>query len=106
MKITEQVINIMIEFYRRQYILNDGTVQKLGNCAYPSEMKKTKELGLVKPLNGVETARVLNWYSLTEKGALLLNTFIEKGLSIEDFDGFDMVNQSVRNEISEIRSSA
>lgn len=78
-----KVSNQMVEFYRRQYVIGDGTHKDLGNLGFPSEMKAVVELGLAKPFSD-ETPRVLNWYSLTEKGHDVLETYKELGLSPEN----------------------
>lgn len=93
-KVSEQ----MIEFYRRQYVIGDGNYKDLGNLGFPSEMKAVIELGLAKPFSN-ETPRVLNWYSLTEKGKDVIETYKKLGLSPEKFTNFSVNDYSVYSEI-------
>lgn len=58
-KLKKPVSDVMIEFFRRQYVIHDGQYQSLGNLGFPSEMKEAKSLGLIKPYS-CEQSRVLN----------------------------------------------
>lgn len=74
-RLQKNVVLNMLEFYRRQYVIGDGSFKKLGNLAFPSEMKDVLELGLAEPHSG-NTPRVLNWYSLTSNGVKILEEYI------------------------------
>lgn len=62
-------INIILtEIYRRlKYVNREGLKSKTLYLDVPSSVKKLVELGVLKPSFN-EKKRVLNWYSLTEKG--------------------------------------
>lgn len=100
-KLKRPVSDIMIEFFRRQYVIHDGQYQPLGNLGFPSEMKEAKSLGLIKPYSR-EEPRVLNWYQLTEKGLSVINAYLDNGLSGNSFSNYDIEDHQLDFNIRNI----
>lgn len=75
------------EAYRR-YTVHGGNAWSLDKIKFawvgletPSQMKSTINAGLMSPVKP-ETPRILNWYRLTEKGALIILKWYEDGFKI------------------------
>ena len=64
-------------------------------------MKQTKEMGLCKPTD-TETPRVLNWYSLTEKGQQVIEQYQREGLNPESFDGYHLKDFDLYSRLASI----
>ena len=76
---------ILCEIYRRLNYFHNGNLDaSLLHLAYPNEVKFLVELGLIKPYSK-ETARILNWYNLTDKGKRFFQHYLTK-LSKKDND--------------------
>ena len=85
--------SVLTEIYRRLNYFHKGNVnERLMLLALPSEVKPIKSYGLVKPLRS-ETPRVLNWYTLTDKGKSFFNNYNRKERRVNEttnqrlFDG-------------------
>ena len=77
-KFTKKENSVFTEIYRRLNYFHKGNVnERLILLALPSEVKPIKPYGLVKPHRS-ETPRVLNWYTLTDKGKLFFNNYNRK----------------------------
>lgn len=100
-RLPKEVVDNMIEFYRRQHVIGDGTFKKLGNLSFPSEMKRTIELGLAEPAFE-NTPRVLNWYSLNPKGIEVVESYEKAGLTPNSFDNFDISDHYLYRELSSL----
>jgi len=81
-KFTQKENKVLTEIYRRLNFFHKGDLNTdLLYPAFPSEAKIIREYGLIAPsnLNGKERPRVLNWYSLTEKGKVFFSHYIIEG---------------------------
>lgn len=80
--------SLLLEALRRRQ-LHEGKTDPLKpleqdwtGLGFPSEYKPVVEAGLMEGVHG-ETARVMNWYRLTAKGALIVQKWLDEGY---DFD--------------------
>lgn len=75
-KFTHAQNKVLTLIYRRlNYFHNGNLNETLMHLSYPSHTKAIRSFGLIKP-HGKETPRVLNWYSLTEKGRLFFKHYV------------------------------
>jgi hypothetical protein len=90
-KLYKKEFMVLLECFRRVYYFHKGNVnEKLCTCLIPSEAKQAKEHGYIKAANN-EAPRVRNWYSLTEKGAKIVQDLklkMTEELSLKIFDNF------------------
>lgn len=107
-KFTNKQNKVLSEIYRRLNYFHGGDLNTgLLLLSMPSEAKEIIELGLIRP-HSKETNRVLNWYSLTERGKLFFNNYVTKNKLSEEmnssiFDGsyvkeFDYSLLTTKNE--------
>ena len=78
MKFTHKQNKVLSEIYRRLNKFHKGNLDaNLLLLAFPYEAKKIKRFNLIEPVSN-ETARVLNWYKLTEKGKIFFSNYTEE----------------------------
>lgn len=77
----------LTELYRRLNTLCKSNLdEKLMYLASPGDAKILINLGLIVPYR-FETPRVLNWYSLSERGKRFFSDYINTGISDEMGEG-------------------
>lgn len=77
-RFTKAENEILSEIYRRLNYFHKGNLD--ANLLYlglPSEASKISKYNLIKPYSG-ETPRVLNWYTLTDKGKKFFANYLTK----------------------------
>lgn len=77
-KFTNEQNKVLSEIYRRLNYFHNGDLNtSLLLLAMPPEAKKIAEFGLIRS-HSKEIKRVLNWYSLTERGRLFFGNYVTK----------------------------
>ena len=87
MKFTHEHNKVLSEIYRRLNKFHKGNLDaNLLLLAFPYEAKKIKRFNLIEPVSN-ETARVLNWYKLTNKGKIFFSNYITE---IDDATSYEL----------------
>lgn len=99
------VIKILLECYRRQYVIGEGKKLNCGLLATPSEVKIAMKWGVIESSFG-ERRRMLNWYKLTDEGTQFIDKWRSEGLSPDKFSGFDPDVTAIQIAIDRSRLSS
>jgi hypothetical protein len=77
-KFTKEENIVLSEIYRTINYFHEGNMnEKLMILEYPSKVKSIIELGIIVPYSN-QTPKVLNWYSLTDKGKNFFRKYLTK----------------------------
>ncbi len=101
-KLPKPVVRIMIEMFRRQFVLHGGEPKSLCIPSTMSEMKQAKELKLVEA-PGMEIPRTPCWYKFTPKGLAVVELYKEAGLSADSFENSSIKCKELEQKIYAIK---